>query len=275
MMTISILFGLFGCGGKGESEWQQLTVSRSHMNAAQCFHFHIFPNEPGQMLLTGYCTDRDGTAYASETGTVLSEAAVRQLRGMKLDSLPNKKSAPFSPFTVSDSTVQKLTLTYANGKEKQKELSDKVLDAVFAMLLRELSRKITSVEQVNLRINGMRVTEEYVIEGGDPARISLSRFSYADGKEVRKPEKNIFCSPDALLDLLNSCNVLSWDGFLGRHPANVTDGDIFMFTAAVNGGTTIRAEGSANYPRGYGEFVRTLNQLLSETPPADSGTEDD
>ena len=48
-----------------------------------------------------------------------------------------------------------------------------------------------------------------------------------------------------------------------------------MFTAAVNGGTTIRAEGSANYPRGYGELVRTLNQLLSETPPADSGTEDD
>ncbi|MBE6575012.1 MAG: hypothetical protein E7654_01910 [Ruminococcaceae bacterium] len=268
-MTISILFGLFGCGKKAEGEWQQLTISRSHMNAAQCFHFHVFPNDDGQMLLTGYCTDRDGTAYASETGTVLSEAAVRHLRGMKLDGLPNNKAPQFPAFAVSDGTAQKLTLTYANGKEKLKELSDELLDAVFALLLPELPRKITSVEQVNLHINGMRVTEEYVIEGGDPARISLYRFSYPDGEAVRNLVKRIFCSGETVLELLNSCGVLGWNGFYGRQPADVLDGDVFVLEASVNDGQAIRAKGSANYPTGYREFVRALNQLLSEIPAAD------
>lgn len=268
-MTISILLGLFGCGGKAESEWQQLTINRSHMNAAQCFHFHVFPNDAGQMLLTGYCTDRDGTAYASETGTVLSEDAVRQLRDMKLDGLPNKKAPRFPAFAVSDGTAQKLTLTYANGKEKQKELSDDLLDAVFALLFPELSRTIKSVEQANLRINGMRVTEEYVIEGGDPARISLYRFSYPDGEAVRKLDKRIFCSGETVLELLNSCGVPGWNGFCGQHPADVLDGDIFVFEASVNGGQAIRAKGSANYPTGYREFIRALNRLLSEIPAAD------
>jgi len=140
---------------------------------------------------------------------------------------------------------------------------------VFALLLPELPRKITSVEQVNLHINGMRVTEEYVIEGGDPARISLYRFSYPDGEAVRNLVKRIFCSGETVLELLNSCGVLGWNGFYGRQPADVLDGDVFVLEASVNDGQAIRAKGSANYPTGYREFVRALNQLLSEIPAAD------
>ena len=42
------------------------------------------------------------------------------------------------------------------------------------------------------------------------------------------------------------------------------DGIMFDFTATVNGGQTIHADGSANYPKGYNEFVRELNKMLAE-----------
>ena len=63
---------------------------------------------------------------------------------------------------------------------------------------------------------------------------------------------------------MNNCSVIRWDGFHGEHPKNVKDGIMFDFTATVNGGQTIYADGSANYPKGYNEFVRELNKMLAE-----------
>ena len=263
VMAISILLGLFGCTGKSPEPWQQLTVSRNHMDAALCFHFHISPNDAGQMILTGYCTDKDGTAYVSENGIPLSEKALNQLREMQLDTLPNRKKTIF-PFAVPDKTTEKLVLVSSNGKEIQKEPSQEVMDAVLETLLPEFSREIYSFETISLRISGMRFTKEYEILNRRPAQLSCYRLIYPDREETRELEKSVPCDSETILALLKSCDVASWDGFHGSHPADILDGTMFDFVAVVNDVWTIRAEGSENFPVGYKAFVRALERLLHE-----------
>ncbi len=64
--------------------------------------------------------------------------------------------------------------------------------------------------------------------------------------------------------MMNTCGVLCRDGFHGKHPKNVSDGDMFNFTASVNGGQVIRADGSANFPKGYQDFVNYPDGLLTQ-----------
>ena len=63
---------------------------------------------------------------------------------------------------------------------------------------------------------------------------------------------------------MNACDVPHWNGFHGAHPKNVQDGIMFSFEASVNGGQVVSADGSANFPKGYHEFVRTLDEMLAE-----------
>ena len=78
-------------------------------------------------------------------------------------------------------------------------------------------------------------------------------------------KSNVPCSMQTMIELMNTCGILSWDGFHGKHPKNVSDGIMFDFTANVSGGQTIHADGSANFPKGYHEFVRTLDEMLAES----------
>ena len=67
-----------------------------------------------------------------------------------------------------------------------------------------------------------------------------------------------------MLDLLNKCSLLSWDGFHGKHPKGVKDGIMFSLQAVLNGGKTIKAEGSENFPRHYRDFTDGLYSLLND-----------
>ena len=66
------------------------------------------------------------------------------------------------------------------------------------------------------------------------------------------------------LELMNTCGVICWDGFHGKHPKNVKDGIMFDFRATVNDGQEIHADGSENFPKGYHDFVRELNKILTD-----------
>lgn len=124
-------------------------------------------------------------------------------------------------------------------------------------------RRIDSFEKIILRISGMRVTVEYEILNGEAVRLSRYRIGYTDGEDVRELEKSVSCRKEVIFELLTSCGIVRWNGFHGKHPKNVQDGDMFRFFAVVNDGQIICAEGSANYPKGYGEFIHTLNQMLN------------
>ena len=119
------------------------------------------------------------------------------------------------------------------------------------------------VREMTLTLIGMRGERVYQFDG-DTEELRRCRVVYSDGEDELLPEASMFCSKQTMLDLFSACEIHRWNGFHGAHPRHVQDGIMFRFEAKVNGGQTICADGSANYPRGYHDFVRTLNEMLAE-----------
>ena len=142
-----------------------------------------------------------------------------------------------------------------------------IMTSLIAKLRRTGIRKKTvdSVETMTLILRGMRgdsVYELAIID--DRTELRLYREILHGEETLLRPELSTACDSKTIVDLMNACGVIRWDKFHGKHPMNVLDGIMFDFTATVNGGQVIRADGSANFPKGYGEFVRELNRLLAE-----------
>ena len=122
---------------------------------------------------------------------------------------------------------------------------------------------LTSFEKISLRVISMRYDIEYEILNKPPkAVLSLYHIFYKDGSNKRVIEKSAVTDTEMMLEIFNLCKVIRWNGFHGNHPKDVKDGVMFKFQAEVNEGQTVYAEGSENFPRGYREFVSTLNQIL-------------
>lgn len=127
------------------------------------------------------------------------------------------------------------------------------------------TKTVTSVETVTLILRGMRGTSVYeIVSKADRAELRLYREVYEQEEARRKLEKSTACDPQEIVSLMNACGVARWNGFHGKHPKNVQDGIVFRFAATVNGGQTILADGSANFPKGYHDFVRALDAMLAE-----------
>lgn len=125
--------------------------------------------------------------------------------------------------------------------------------------------EIHSFEKINLKISGMRVTQEYeIICRGNETEILLYQFFYTNGKDERRLEKNVTVKTEEMIKILNSCGFSGWNGFDGKHPKNVSDGDMFRLEAVINDSEKIHAEGSANFPKGYSEFIKELNKKLND-----------
>lgn len=125
-------------------------------------------------------------------------------------------------------------------------------------------RRINSFEKVTIRTSGMRRMRDHEITAeGSNAVITEYEIGYTDGEEVRTPVKRAACPLRQALRLMNSCRVLSWDGFNGRRPKGLRDGTDFNFSATVNGGRRIAAKGSQRFPRGYRKFTEALRKMLS------------
>ena len=127
-------------------------------------------------------------------------------------------------------------------------------------------KKIVSFERVFWRISGMRITREYeIVRRDDKAEIYEYEMRYITGGGMERfPERSAIISSDQMIELLNTYEVIKWDGFHGKHPRGVLDGDMFSFEAVINDGETIHADGSANFPKRFREFCRAVYQLLDE-----------
>ena len=125
------------------------------------------------------------------------------------------------------------------------------------------TKQVVSFERVFWRISGMRCICEYeIIRQGDTAAIAEYEMYYQDEKDDRRLRRIADCPADTMLSLLNECGILKWDGFHGKHPPGVKDGEMFSFEAIVNDGETIKASGSANFPKHFGEFRSTIGEML-------------
>ena len=143
---------------------------------------------------------------------------------------------------------------------------------VFAMLLglfgcsKGANRAITSLESMTLTQQGMRGTTLHEITvKEEKSELCFYRLVFSNGEDTRVLEKRTVCDTQVIIDCMNTCGILRWNGFHGKHPKTVQDGILFRFSAAVNGGVEIHADGSANFPKGYNDFVRFLDQLLTES----------
>ena len=123
--------------------------------------------------------------------------------------------------------------------------------------------KTESFETLTLTISGMRVTEEYeIINKGDRAEFShYVHYCASEGME-RRLEKRAERPVAEAIELLNACGVCGWDGFCGKHPRGVLDGEMFRLEAVINGGR-IYASGSQNFPKGFREFRGGLYDILN------------
>ncbi len=126
-------------------------------------------------------------------------------------------------------------------------------------------KAVTSLETMTLTLRGMRGSYVYKFDGeGDATELRRYREAYIGGEDELVLESSVSCGVQTMIELMNTCAILRWDGFHGKHPKNVKDGIMFSFTASVNGGQTISADGSENFPKGYHEFVRALDAMLAE-----------
>ena len=126
--------------------------------------------------------------------------------------------------------------------------------------------RIESVQHVLLRESGMRgIVEREILIDGESAEISAYLIRYNGEKDERVLQQRAVHPAGDVIRLFNDCNALKWDGFHGAHPKGVLDGIMFRFEATVNGERTIRADGSANFPKHYRDFTNGLYELLKES----------
>ena len=122
---------------------------------------------------------------------------------------------------------------------------------------------VASFSELTLRLSGMRITELYeIICRGDEAELSLYWPRYENHEEKNELQKRVTVSTAEIIELLNKCRVISWDGFYGKNPPGLLDGTMFRFNATINDGRRISASGSNNYPRHYRDFTDALYEML-------------
>ncbi len=134
---------------------------------------------------------------------------------------------------------------------------------IYDLFNKKSKNEIISVQKLTLRTMNMRVTYLYKIEHENTGlKFERYREVFIDGDVRLELERRVSCTIGTFVKLMNDCNVMKWDGFHGKHPKNVSDGTMFTFSATVNNGQVIRADGSENFPKGYRELVRAFNEML-------------
>ena len=130
--------------------------------------------------------------------------------------------------------------------------------------------RIGSFERMTLRVTGMRFDDEFeAVCLGDAVEVSLYGLSCARGE--RRLFAKAVCSTDSFVEMLNGCGLASWDGFHGKHPKDVRDGIMFRLDATVDGGASIRADGSENFPKGYQELEKALYRMVRDAQSSERG----
>jgi len=130
---------------------------------------------------------------------------------------------------------------------------------------------ISSFSFITLRVSGMRFTyEDEILMKDDMAELTRYRIVFGQGKDNKEVELKMLCDKERIIKLLNDCRILSWNGFSGKHPKNVSDGIMFNLHAIIND-KKISASGSENFPKHYREFTNGLNEILRENDDRKNG----
>ncbi len=101
--------------------------------------------------------------------------------------------------------------------------------------------QITSFSEIRLKVSGMRLTEVYeILCCGDDAEVSQYWLSYKNHEDNYNLQKHVTVPAADVIDVLNQCGILKWDGFRGKNP-----------------------DGSNNFPKHYRDFTDVLYRMLN------------
>ena len=127
------------------------------------------------------------------------------------------------------------------------------------------SKEIVSFDNLTLHMSGMRGGYDYeIVNKEDRSDVCKYIERYRDGEDTKELEKCVSVDTSAVIQILNDCQLLEWDGFHGEHPRFVKDGKMFNLTAQVNDGQMIHADGSANFPNHFHELEQWISQTLNQ-----------
>ena len=119
--------------------------------------------------------------------------------------------------------------------------------------------EVQDFEEIHLRVThsprGGSYTYEILCEG-DKSVIN-KKDNYRDDELVA----TVTIDTNLVINILNECDILSWDGFNGKRPKDVQDGTDFYFDAKING-KDIEAEGHTVFPESYNPFVKWIDSAL-------------
>ena len=126
-------------------------------------------------------------------------------------------------------------------------------------------RTVTSVESMRLSTSSYHSggTVYQIAEKDGSIELCRYRVIYSGVDEDLKLEQSAICGTQEFIELMNTCGVTRWDGFR-KDNQDVMDGTSFTFKATVNDGETISADGYADFPKGYSEFVAGLESILEK-----------
>ncbi|MBO4349793.1 MAG: hypothetical protein J6A01_02470 [Proteobacteria bacterium] len=127
------------------------------------------------------------------------------------------------------------------------------------------TEKVTSFEIITLHLSGMRGVLDYeIVNKGVQSDVCQYSDRYENGERQKELEKCVSVDTEMVLQILNDCSITAWDGFHGKHPWGVKDGTMFTFTARVNDGREIHAEGSQNFPPKFQELKNWIYHQLKQ-----------
>lgn len=149
--AVAALIELFedAAGVTDEREWSGMEFYRSSMVQNCCFDITVLPDTEGNTVITGYCISPDGTEYSSEDYFIISDEGLKNLKGLELDKLPRSTNKDDSEIFADDETVQRLILSYPDGTDEEKELSDDTLQSIFDIALSEFAKHFESYEDTS------------------------------------------------------------------------------------------------------------------------------
>ena len=95
-------------------------------------------------------------------------------------------------------------------------------------------------------------------------------FKYEDGEHREFGSMEYECRQSLMDDLYNlykENDICSWDGF-DKANTKVLDGDGFSLQIKFGDGKKLSAHGSNAYPKGYGDFVKKMRELIAPVKKA-------
>lgn len=122
---------------------------------------------------------------------------------------------------------------------------------------------LESFSIVTLEISTMSsLTELEAVRTESGAEVSI--YGKHWGSDERYLKGRAECGADEVLALLNECDLIGWDGFVGEHPPGLLDGGMFTLTATVNGDRQVSASGSGINPGSIDRLADGLFSIVRE-----------